>query len=90
MGQSDWPKNFADQPDGSQQPTALGNSRNFEVDDPVEPDHHSQAREDLRMIQRWQSGKSKQPLRIINRVDSPGDVVNSGGYEDETMKFSAG
>lgn len=41
------------------------------------------------MIQRRQSGKSKEPLRIVNRMDSPCDVVDSGGYEDETMKSAA-
>ena len=41
------------------------------------------------MIQRWQSGKAKQPLWIVNRVNTPGDVVDSGREKYETVKFAA-
>ena len=41
------------------------------------------------MIQRRQAHEAKQPLRIVNGVDSPGDVINSRRDENEAMKFSA-
>lgn len=35
-------------------------------------------------------GKTEEPLRIPNGVESPGNVVGSGRPEDNAMKFSPG
>ena len=41
------------------------------------------------MIQRRQTCESKQPLRIVDGMNAPSDVVNSGGQKYESVKFAA-
>jgi hypothetical protein len=41
------------------------------------------------MIQQRHARESKQPLRIVNGVDSPGDVVDAGRDENQAMKFAS-
>jgi len=86
--QSNRTENLSEQSYRGEQPTAFGPPRDFKVDDSVETHDHSQAREDRRMIQRRHFRKAKQPLRIVNAVNAPGDVVNAGGDENQTMKFA--
>ena len=68
----------------------LGNSGDFKVENSVQAHHHPKTRKDLRVVQRRQTSKAKEPLRIPYRVQSPGDVVDSRGAENQAMKFSSG
>jgi hypothetical protein len=41
------------------------------------------------MVQQRHAGEAKQPLRIVNGVNSPGKVVDSRRNEYEAMKLSS-
>ena len=83
------PRDLPDETNGGDQPAALRDARDVQVENPVESHDHPEAREDGRVVRRRHPGEAKQPLRIGGGPYPPADVVEPGGGEDGTMKSSA-
>jgi len=74
------------QPDGRDRPAALRMARDLQVEHAIETDHHPEAREDRRIVQRRHVAEAEQPLRIDDSVDAPRDVVGGCRGEDTAME----
>src|ERR1044071_7963157 len=59
LREADGAENLSREPDGREQPAALGRARHLEVDNPVEPDDHPEAGENLRVVLRGQRSEER-------------------------------
>src|SRR6185295_3188266 len=82
-------EDLAGQADGREEEAALRDARHLEVEHAVEADHHREAGEDRRMVERRHAGESERPLRIERREDPPGDVVDAGREERDAVEPAA-
>ncbi len=87
--EADWTEDLAGKANRGDQPSAFRTSCDFEIKDPVQADDHRKTTKDRRVIQRFETGKPKKPLRIPCRPDSPADVVQAGEDESNSVEFSA-
>src|SRR5215207_362446 len=90
LGEADGAEQLAEEPDGGEEPAALGRARDLEIDDPVEADDHAEAGEYLRVVLQGQAREAEEPLRVERRVEAPRDVVSAGRAEGRAVKLSPG
>lgn len=89
LNQTNRAEDFAEQPDSGDEPAALRHARDFEIKNALQPDHHAQTGEDLRVVLQRHPRKTKHPLGIVSRIQAPGDVVGSRQTKHGAMKAAA-
>lgn len=87
--ETDGAEELAQEADGGDEKTALGDARDLGVEDAINTHDHSDAREDRRVVEGRQARETEEPLRVDRGVDAPKRVVKGREQKDDAMEAAA-